>query len=52
MKGYNMKKPVKIAYGEKKDVITTVKEYELDDNFKLVLVKETKYTSTIEKDAI
>ena len=50
MKGYNMKKPVKIVYSDKKDALSSIKEYEFDDNFKLVLVKETKYSSTIEKE--
>ena len=47
-----MKTPVKIVYNNKPDPIVSIKEYELDDNFKLVLVKETKYPSTTEKDTI
>ena len=46
-----MKKPVKIVYSDK-DPIVSIKEYVLDDNGKLVLVKQTKYPSTTEKDAI
>jgi hypothetical protein len=49
MKGYNMKKPVKIVINNKPDPITSIKEYEIDENGKLVLVKQTIHQTKLEE---